>query len=221
VTFASSSETHLDSCGLTPGLLLRRLPRPFHLRHRRLPGLFRLRCRRFQSEAPLLGFSKDLLSTSIRITRPLPDGLPSLGTRLPVPVLVPPLPFLPASTVFSARSFAGLFHPATGPEVRPVSDLPHHRPRASPLGAPDPSIFPGAPFTPFRAFPSSSAAPRHRGPCLLIIFSMISRLYSSDESVVSTPRCRWTGPDALLGFVPLQGSPQSLNLLQSARIPRC
>jgi len=108
------------------------------------PRLVHLCHQRSLSEAPLLGFSKDLLSTSIRTARPLPDGRPPFGTGLPAPVLVPPLPFLPASTVFSARSFAGLFHPATGPEVRPVSNLRRHRPRASPRGAPDPSILPGS-----------------------------------------------------------------------------
>jgi len=38
---------------------------------------------------------------------------------------------------FHMWPLAGLLHPATGPEVRPVSDLKRHRPRASPRSAPD------------------------------------------------------------------------------------
>jgi hypothetical protein len=90
-------------------------------------------------------------------------------------------------------------------------------------------------FGPFRAFPSPSAVPRHRDPCLLAVFSSphaasplrmmagralssgfpsfegapdrgsTSRLSSSNESVVSRLRRRRAPPDALLGFVPLQG----------------
>lgn len=37
---------------------------------------------------------------------------------------VPPSPFLTTSTVCSARSFAGLLHPATNHGVHPVSDFP-------------------------------------------------------------------------------------------------
>jgi len=39
-----------------------------------------------------------------------------------------------------------------------------------------------------------------------------SRLFSCDKSVVLSWRCHQTGPAALLGFVPLQGSPLSLCL---------
>jgi len=39
-----------------------------------------------------------------------------------------------------------------------------------------------------------------------------SRLCSYDKSVVLSWCCHQTGPDALLGFVPLQGSPLSLSL---------
>jgi hypothetical protein len=45
------------------------------------------------------------------------------GPGLPRPGLVPPLPFLPASTVCSTWHFAGLLHPAADPGVRHVSGL--------------------------------------------------------------------------------------------------
>lgn len=37
--------------------------------------------------------------------------------------------------------------------------------RASPRGAPEPQVIPGSALTPFRAFPSPSAVPRHRSRC--------------------------------------------------------
>jgi len=43
-------------------------------------------------------------------------------------------------------------------------------------------------------------------------FHPTSRLFSFDKSVVASWCCHQTGPDALLGFVPLQGSPLSLSL---------
>jgi len=46
---------------------------------------------------------------------------PSFGSNQPRSELVPPLPFLPASTVFSARQPAGLLHPAADHGVRHVS----------------------------------------------------------------------------------------------------
>jgi len=163
-----------------------------------------------------LGFSKDLLSTDVSAARPLPglildpDGHPSFGARLPAPARVPPLPFLPASTVSSVRLLAGLLRPATSHEVRPVSDLSAmNRFCALPHITHTASILPGCAFTPSRAFPSPSAVPRHRGPCLPAVLLPASRLFSFDESVVATRCCHLAGPDALLGFVPLQGSPRS------------
>jgi len=77
----------------------------------------------FQSRKKLLswGFPK-IPSTGISVARPLLDGCPSFGERAPPLPLVPPLPFLPATTVSSARPLAGLLHPATSPGVRTVSD---------------------------------------------------------------------------------------------------
>jgi len=84
---------------------------------------------------------------------------------------------------------------------------------------PTPRSSPAAPCscTPSRAFPSTSAVPRHRGPCLLTVLPGLKALSSSVESVVAMKRCRCTGPVALLGFVPLQGSPPSLSLQQRVR----
>jgi len=50
-------------------------------------------------------------------------GDPSFGSDLPRSELVPPMPFLPASTVFSARQPAGLLHPAADHGVRHVSGV--------------------------------------------------------------------------------------------------
>jgi len=48
--------------------------------------------------------------------------LPTPGAKMPLSARAPSLPFHPASTVSSVRPLAGLLRPATGPEVRPVSD---------------------------------------------------------------------------------------------------
>jgi len=48
-----------------------------------------------------------------------PRGL-VFGSKLPSFKRVPPLPFLPASTVYSTMDRAGLLHPAAGPGVRQV-----------------------------------------------------------------------------------------------------
>jgi hypothetical protein len=94
-----------------------------------------------------MGFSKVHPSIDDSIEHPLPasactavrpEGLPearslglaprgptalaaAFGPELPASGLVPPLPFLPASTVCSARYLAGLLHPAADHGVRPVS----------------------------------------------------------------------------------------------------
>jgi len=76
---------------------------------------------------PLLGLSKDLPSVDINSARPLLASVPrkrgtsAFGSGPPGPELVPPLPFLPASTVFSAQCLAGLLHPAADHGVRHVS----------------------------------------------------------------------------------------------------
>jgi hypothetical protein len=80
----------------------------------------------------------------------------SPGARdLPDPVLVPPLPFLPASTVYSVHHLAGLFHPATDHGVHLVSSR-------NPTYAELPTLPTGAP--PFEAFPSQVAVSLSPGP---------------------------------------------------------
>jgi hypothetical protein len=49
---------------------------------------------------------------------------PPFGPKQPCSGLVPPLPFFPASAVYSARHPAGLLRPASGHGVRHVSGLP-------------------------------------------------------------------------------------------------
>jgi hypothetical protein len=109
------------------------------------------------------------------------------GTKMPISARVPPLPFHPAPTVYSAHGPAGLLHPATGHGVRHISStLPPRRPKTPPWLPPrcpktpvwpllrcpkTPS--PHAPsqmaLTPFEAFPFATAAPRHRGRCPLAV----------------------------------------------------
>jgi len=61
--------------------------------------------------------------------------LPTRGAKMPPFARAPLLPFHPASAVSSVRPLAGLLRPATGPEVRLVSDRWRHRRRALLLGA--------------------------------------------------------------------------------------
>lgn len=82
------------------------------------------------------------------------------GSTLPSAELLPPLPFFPTLVVCSACDRAGLFRPAPGHGVRAVSlaaSLNSVFPRTSVLRA----LLTLA-FIPFKAFPSSTAAPRHR-----------------------------------------------------------
>jgi hypothetical protein len=79
------------------------------------------------ARTPLLGLSKDRPSIDLSAARPLSaEGprkrvFPTPGPGLPPPGLVPSLPFLPTSTVFSAQCRAGLLHPAADHGVRHVS----------------------------------------------------------------------------------------------------
>jgi hypothetical protein len=109
------------------------------------------------------------------------------GTKMPISARVPPLPFHPAPTVYSAHGPAGLLHPATGHGVRHISGtLPPRRPKTTAwLPHRDPKtpgrLLPRSPktprshapsqmaLTPFEAFPFATAAPRHRGRCPLAV----------------------------------------------------
>lgn len=55
----------------------------------------------------------------------------TIGPELPPSGLVPPLPFLPAATVFSTWHFSGFLHPETDPGVHQVSSFRY------PLALPD------------------------------------------------------------------------------------
>ena len=75
-------------------------------------------------QRPPLSRSPYHLSTPTYVTLPK-DPAVGFGSRLPRLVLVPSLPFLPASTVYSKRYFAGLLHPAADYGVHHVSGLYH------------------------------------------------------------------------------------------------
>jgi len=93
---------------------------------------------RFTVESEFLswGFQRSPLSRSpYRPSTPTYVSLPKdlvvgFGSRLPRLELVPPLPFLPASTVYSKRYFAGLLHPAADYGVHHVSGLHHQLPQS-------------------------------------------------------------------------------------------
>jgi len=91
-----------------------------------------------------------------------PGWLPTLRLEDANLELVPSLPFLPASTASSARppQVCCTLHPIMGFGPFRVNDAEHALRRFQPrLPSPEPR------FTPFRAFSSPSAVPRHRGPC--------------------------------------------------------
>jgi hypothetical protein len=127
---------------------------------------------------------------------PLPRALTRFGPTPPSAALVPPSPFLPASTVSSTNRFAGLLRPASDPEVHRVSA---HR-RRMPATA---SALPHRRL-PSRAFPFRGAAPASpRGPAPLSFSGntgATSRPCSARKSVAATARGRTALLDALLGF---------------------
>jgi hypothetical protein len=87
-------------------------------------GVFRL-CRgpSCPIELPLLWFSKEhpsAVSPDCVLSRIPSRKMKCFGPSLPSVGLLPPLPFLPAVTVFSAFRPASLLHLASGPGVRAV-----------------------------------------------------------------------------------------------------
>jgi hypothetical protein len=105
------------SCGLAAGVRL-------------VFGLLSWGCQR---SAPPSTWAPDVHSQWFRCSEELLPGFISrdsawphgatFGPGLPRPGLVPPLPFLPASTACSIWCFAGLLHPAADHGVRHVSGL--------------------------------------------------------------------------------------------------
>jgi hypothetical protein len=113
---------------------------------------------------------KDRPSIDIDALRPLPVFLPArggltFGSKLPRFEHVPPLPFLPASTVCSALAPCGSVAPRSRSwgSYRFQSRATGSRKRDRLSGT-----VPGNAI-PFEAFPSTAAAPRHRGRCPLVV----------------------------------------------------
>jgi hypothetical protein len=149
------------------------------------------------SELPFLWFSKERPSTDIHSSRPVPVppergpfGLTLLHARL-----LPPMPFLPASVVYSAHCATGLLHPVASHEVRAVSNwasLPlcfHNDASSLP--------FPGSLFIPFEVFSSAQAAPRLRGRY---------------RPAVAGLDCFQSTPAQPHGFTPMQNALWSVNV---------
>ena len=127
---------------------------------------------------------------------------------------LPPLLFLPTPTVSSACCLVGLLHPTASHGVRavssPVSLPPHFCDRWSLVP------FPYSHLTPSEAFPFTAAVLCHHIhflPAVTLVYCFQS---ASARPQGFAPLCSplsWRaisaghGPDAPLGFVPLQGSP--------------
>jgi hypothetical protein len=177
VTFVSPSETESE---LSPSHAA--LPCPSWRLHPKMPSDPK---RSGSSSSP--GVFQRFPSIETLTARPLPDGCPSFGTRMPTSCSFRPCrssrlrrfaPRAPRRFVAPCtRSWGsvrfGLHRPATSRQ--------HERSQPSPRPR----------FTPFRAFPSTTAVPRHRGPCphtvraLLERSSPIPRLFSVAESVAA------------------------------------
>jgi hypothetical protein len=142
-----------------------------------------------------------------------PGWFPTLRPEDANLVLVPSLPFLPASTVCSARSPAGLLHPAPDHGVRLVSgDIARTTSRRNQRSRTLPETAHHT-LQSFSLDRSRAASPRP----LPSRRSRVSRMSRSDHKALLhcrvrcfDRRCRRPSPDALLGFVPLQGPPRTL-----------
>lgn len=127
---------------------------------------------------------------------PLPRACARFGPASPDAALVPPSPFLPASTASSSCRFAGLLRPASDHGVHRVATLRCRMPAT-------PSAFSHR-CPPFRASPSREAvlaSPRALAPLSFNGDAVAtSRPCSARESVATRVRGRTPSPDALLGF---------------------
>lgn len=128
--------------------------------------------------------------------RPLPRALTRFGTAPPGATLVPPTPFLTASTASSAHRFAGLLRPASDPEVHRVAAHQRRMPAiTSALSHRCP---------PSRAFPFREAVPASPRGLAPLSFpgnaGATSRPCSARKSVTAAARGRTALLDALLGF---------------------
>jgi len=118
----------------------------------------------------------------------------TFGPGLPRPGLVPPLPFLPASTVCSTWHFAGLLHPAADPGVRHVSG------RSGRDAVPDFSVRRGGGAVP--AFVRSPVAPEG---------TAVSRPSADHAAPSARPRGAVLTCAARLAFVSLGPFPMALH----------
>ena len=162
------------------------------------------------------GFPKNApppTSTARVLSRPPRGGV--FDGVLPNTPYLPPMSFLPTPTAFSASCSTGLLHPAASRGVRAVSgsaslQLCHHNRRSS-------APFPCPLLTPFRAFPSLEAAPRHRSRCHLAVSL---RPISDSQRATSWPCSPRKSVAGTVGF-PLQPARCSLGLCSpSRRSPR-
>lgn len=123
-------------------------------------------------------------SSSHGVRHEAPLHRSTAGRPLPAPVArvvrrtgtirarhVPSSRFLTAPTVCSGPLPAGLLHPAPGHGVRALSGVPPTSKLAA-VTVPDPHL-------PFEDFPSSAAAPRHRGRCPLGVHAGISKPHTA------------------------------------------
>jgi hypothetical protein len=180
-----------------------------------------------------MGFSKFAPPPTLAVrvhSRKTFQGRASIDPRLPHLERVPSLSFLPTSTGFSAHCPAGLLHPAAGHGVRRVlgsrPPVPVRANTFRDLRAF--ALLDGA--TPFGAFPSPVAVPRHRDtvpsrrcrplrrpptetlpprPGLTSGVRSTSGLRATTESVVTSRRCRRAATRCSPGLVSLLSTPST------------
>ena len=151
----------------------------------------------------------------------------AFGATLPNVSRLPSLLFLPTPTVFSAYCLVGLLHPTASRGVRAVSNTVSFRPHFCDRRSPVPS--PHSHLTPSEAFPCTAAVLCHHIHFLPAVTPTYRFRFASARPQGFAPLCSplsrlaisdGRGPDAPLGFVPLQGSPLilecSLEVLRSS-----
>ena len=158
-SFASSSKTRPGSCGLSILVL--------YCSSRRLPSIVRSR----QTSSLVVFQRLPLHRLQYHASCPsLPiNDWSTFGVSLPNESHLPPLPFLPASTVCSACCSTGLLHPAASHGVRGVSDTVSLQPHCCDGWSPVP--FPHSLLIPFEVFPSSAAVLCHHIRFLPVVTS--------------------------------------------------
>jgi len=115
------------------------------------------------SQAPSIGLSQRPPLHRHPCSCPLPRAEARIGLTPPGAMLVPPPPFLTASTASSTARFAGLLHPAADPEVHRVST--HRRRMPAITSALSHRCLPSRAF-PFRE--ATPASPRGSAPLSLL-----------------------------------------------------